>query len=189
MDTETSVLSESMAGGVIDAARTGAEWAWERIYRQFAPAIRGYLRAQGAREPDDLTSEVFVDMVRNLPGFTGESGFRAWVFMIAHHRLSDERRRLARRPIEVAPEAGESTRIGGDAEQEALAALGLGHVTRVLGRLAPAQRSVLLLRILGDLTVEDVAGILGKRLGAVKALQHRGVAALRREIAAGTISL
>jgi RNA polymerase sigma-70 factor (ECF subfamily) len=55
-------------------------------------------------------------------------------------------------------------------------------VTRVLGALSEDQRTVLLLRIVGDLSIEDVAKALGKRPGAVKALQRRGLAAVKREL-------
>src|SRR5687768_6236921 len=76
----------------------GDEDALAGIYRLLAPAVIGYLRGQGAREPEDVASEVFVSVVRGLPFFEGdEDGFRAWVFTIAHRRLTDERRLLARR--------------------------------------------------------------------------------------------
>jgi RNA polymerase sigma-70 factor (ECF subfamily) len=52
----------------------------------------------------------------------------------------------------------------------------------VLSVLSPEQRSVLLLRVIGDLSIEDVAKAVGKRTGAVKALQRRGLAAVKREL-------
>ncbi|MGH2695177.1 MAG: RNA polymerase sigma factor [Actinomycetota bacterium] len=72
------------------AARLGAEWAWGALYDDLAPAVTGYLRARGAPEPDDLTGEVFLQIVRDLRGFSGnEREFRSWVFTITHHRLLD----------------------------------------------------------------------------------------------------
>jgi RNA polymerase sigma-70 factor (ECF subfamily) len=62
-------------------------------------------------------------------------------------------------------------------------------VRHVLGRLAGDQQAVLLLRILGDLTVEEVARVLGKRVGAVKALQRRGLAAAQRELESEGVAL
>ncbi len=65
----------------------------------------GYLRVQGAREPEDLTSEVFLGAFRGLSGFSGdEDQFRSWVFTIAHRRLTDERRRVSHRPQLADPE-------------------------------------------------------------------------------------
>ena len=164
----------------LEAARTGAEWAWTGIYRDLAPAVLGYLRARRAHEPEDLTGEVFLQVVRDLPRFHGgESEFRAWVFVIAHHRLQDHRRQRARRP-----EPGEFVDVGamtgGDAEDDALRSIATGRVYELCARLAPDQRDVLLLRIVGDLTVDDVAAALGKTSGAVKALQRRGFEALRK---------
>lgn len=172
---------------VLEAARSGQPWALERLYRELAPAVLGYLRGQGAVEPEDVTSEVFVGLVRGLHRFAGdERGFRSWTFAIAHRRLLDERRRLYRRreeptdPREISESlAGTST---GDAEEEALIRLEGPGVLRMLARLSPDQRSVLLLRVVADLSVEEVARILGKSRGAVKSLQRRALLSLARQI-------
>ena len=79
------------------AACTGSPEAYTRIFTALAPVVEGYLRLQGASEPEDLTSEVFLAVLRNLRTFEGdEPGFRSWVFTIAHRRLVDERRRAVR---------------------------------------------------------------------------------------------
>lgn len=150
--------------------------------------MAGYLRLQGAREVDDLTSEVFVAMFRNIGSFSGtEANFRSWVFVIAHRRLQDERRRRYRRPppetvdqrnfVSSPAGAGEP-----DPADEALRAISTDRVRALCGRLADDQRDVVLLRILGDLTVDQVAEVLGKSPGAVKQLQRRAFEALRRLI-------
>lgn len=165
---------------VLGAARAGADWAWARLYASLAPTVAGYLRAQGAAEPDDLTGEVFLQVVAGLERFAGdEAQFRAWVFTIAHRRLVDERRRRARRPVRALPpdEVERAAGAGGDVHDDALATLDREAVRAAIDGLPGDQRTVLLLRILGDLTVDDVARLLGKRTGAVKALQRR---ALRR---------
>ena len=69
-------------------------------------------------------------------------------------------------------------RAGGDVEQEALAAMGTQRVHELCAALPPDQRTVVLLRILGDLTVEEVARVVGRSPAAVKALQRRGLLAL-----------
>lgn len=167
---------------VLDAARSGAGWAAERIWLSLVPAVVGYLRVQGAAEPEDLSSEVFVGVFRSLGSFSGsEEQFRSWVFTIAHRRLVDERRRLQRRP-QTAPlaEEDQAASVGRSAEQEVLARLGEERVRELCGRLVPEQRDVLLLRVVGGLTVAEVAEALGKSEGAVKASQRRAVAALQR---------
>src|SRR5215831_18270393 len=84
---------------LLAAARAGRPEAWERVYRSLAPAVTGYLRMQGALEPDDLASEAFLGVFRSIGSFAGdEAGFRSWVFVIAHRRLVDERRARSRRP-------------------------------------------------------------------------------------------
>jgi RNA polymerase sigma-70 factor (ECF subfamily) len=169
---------------VLHAARSGSEAAWTHIYKDLAPGVIGYLRGQGAPDPEDLAGDVFLEVVRDLHRFeVDHSQFRSWVFTIAHLRLLDARRRQGRRPVRPAGLEVLSDKAGsGDSEQEALAALGIERIERLLNILSPDQRDVLLLRIVGDLSVDQVATVLGKLPGAVRVLQHRGLARLRRQM-------
>jgi RNA polymerase sigma factor (sigma-70 family) len=168
---------------VLAAAQAGAGWAFEVLYRDLAPAVTGYLRLHGAAEPDDLASETFIGVFTGLAEFRGdEDGLRAWVFTIAHRRLVDDWRRRSRRPqvADVPYEAGDL--LGGDVEDDVLGRISAEEVTRLCGGLLPDQRSVLLLRILADLTVEQVAQVMERSLASVKALQRRGLRTLRSEL-------
>jgi RNA polymerase sigma-70 factor (ECF subfamily) len=166
---------------ILAAARTGADWAWSAVYRDLASSVLGYLRARGAAEPEDVTGEVFLQIVRDLHRFAGdERDFRAWVFVIAHHRLLDERRRQGRRPVEPSGMVPEPQ--AGNVEEEALDAIGSERVRRIIGRLSAEQRDVVLLRVMGGLTVSEVAQAIGKSTGAVKALQRRGLARIERAL-------
>ena len=174
---------------LLAAAHSGAPWAWDRIYHWLAPAVAGYLRVQGVDDADDVTSEVFLGVVRGIARFHGdEQQFRSWVFVIAHRRLQDHRRQQYRHPR--ADELSEpDAPVVGDAETDALSALATARVYAVCARLAPDQRDVVLLRIVADLTVDDVAAVLGKTRGAVKALQRRGFEALRKILSQEGVSL
>ncbi len=144
----------------------------------------GYLRANRGPEPEDTLSEVFLQAARDLPRFEGdERQFRAWIFTIAHHRLIDARRRQARRPVEPVADVDEPDESEPDVAEVALGQIGAEEVKRALAALTEDQRAVLLLRVLGDLSVEQAARALGKRPGAVKALHRRGLAAVKRELA------
>jgi RNA polymerase sigma factor (sigma-70 family) len=168
-------------GALLAGARAGVPEAWNRIYGTLAPAVAGYLRVQGASEVDDLCSEVFLGVFRGIVSFTGDAAaFRSWVFVIAHHRLADERRRRARRPsMAPFPESAPRSTVG-SAEDDALREIATARVHATCRQLAPDQRDVVLLRIIGELTVEEVARVLGKTPGAVKQLQRRGFEAIRR---------
>jgi len=169
---------------VLDAARTGAEWAWQTIYRELAPAVLGYLRNSGAHSPEDVCGDVFCELVRDLHRFEGsEEAFRGWVFLIARHRLIDEQRRRSRRPEVVLPSSDlQSWCSDADTESEALDNYATDEVRKILAVLTPPQRDVLLLRVVAGLSVDDVATITGKRPGAVRALQHRAVEVLREKL-------
>jgi RNA polymerase sigma-70 factor (ECF subfamily) len=168
---------------VLAAAQAGAAWAFEVLYRDLAPPVTGYLRLHGAVEPDDLASETFLGVFTGLAGFRGdEERLRAWVFTIAHRRLVDDWRRRSRRP-QLADEGPDLVEVvGGDVEDDALARVGADTVERLCGLLPADQRSVLLLRILADLTVEQVAEVMGRSVGSIKALQRRGLRALRAHL-------
>ena len=123
------------------------------------------------------------------PGSTARNaGFRSWVFTIAHHRLIDARRHSARRPVDLSAEPPEPIGHADDAADEALAGSG-SRRSRGSWELSEDQRAVLLLRVIGDLSIEDVAKAVGKRPGAVKALQRRGLAAVKRELTRKGVTL
>jgi RNA polymerase sigma factor (sigma-70 family) len=172
---------EGQFGRVLAAARQEERWAFERIFTVLAPVVVGYLRAQGGLEPEDLTSEVFLGVLRNLDTFDGdEAAFRSWVFTIAHRRLLDERRRLRRRPPPEPLADALEVRAPDDVEDAVARSLATQRVRALCERLSPDQRDVLLLRLLGRLTVEEVAAALDKTPEAVKALQRRGFLAIGR---------
>jgi RNA polymerase sigma-70 factor, ECF subfamily len=178
-------------GATLAAARAGAEWAWRDLYRETAGPVGGFLRARGVRDADDIVGDTFLNVVRSIERFDGdEDAFRAWVFTIARNTAIDRERWIARRPAYAVAHDDLAT-VGptGDAEADAMDALSLEHVRRVLDRVTPDQRDVLLLRILGGLTVEQVAAAVGRSAGAVKMLQARGLAAIRREIERGAVTL
>src|SRR3954468_3627286 len=139
-------MSPERFTSLLEAAREGSEAAWQELYNGLAPAVLGYLRANNAPDPEDVLSEVFFQVARDIPRFDGEEpGFRSWVFTIAHHRLIDARRHSARRPVELSPDPPEPTAHADDAADEALARIGLEEVRRILGTLSDDQRAVLLL--------------------------------------------
>jgi RNA polymerase sigma-70 factor (ECF subfamily) len=172
---------------VLSAALNGAPWACRWLYDSLAGRVCGYLRAQGAPEPEDLTSEVFLRVFDHLAGFSGnEAQFRSWVFTIAHHLLIDDARSRARRPATTELGAHAERVRAGDVEDDAFANFGAEWATTLVASLPDDQRAVIMLRVAADLPIAEVARILGKRVGAVKSLQHRALAALRRRLPASS---
>jgi RNA polymerase sigma factor (sigma-70 family) len=171
---------------VLIRAQRGDDDALEVIYRDLAPLVLGYLRSNGARDPEDITSETFVALVRNISTFEGgESALRSWVLTIAHRRLVDSFRSRARRPEDPALPDEVQARMAPNlatAETEALDELANKGIGDALAQLTDDQRAVITLRILADVPIKDVAEILGKPETAVKSLQHRALASLARQI-------
>lgn len=170
---------------VLIAAQANAGWAFTRLYQSLAGPVSAYVRAQGVRDGDDLVNEVFLAVFTRIAGFSGsEAQFRSWVFTIAHHKIVDWRRAAARGPkVEALDGAVPTLRHVSSAEDDALAGIGLQQLRPILDRLSPEQRDVLVMRVVADLPVEEVAQLLGKRPGAVRALQFRALNAARRLLA------
>lgn len=185
-------MGEHPLDAALTAAGLGQPWALRRLYDELAPAVHGYLRARGAQDPEDLTSEVFLTVFPRLATVTGGMpGLRTFVFSVAHARLVDDLRRRSRQPELVEFDAGRIERraTGASAEDEALAIMGEEEVRAVLARLPEDQRDVLLMRLVGDLTVDEVAGILGRSSGAIKQLQRRALLALRQHFSTTGVPL
>ena len=170
---------------VLGAARAGAPWALERLYREFHPPVFAFLRARAPAEAEDLASDVFVAVAEGLSRFEGdEDGFRSWLFTITYRQVGQLRRRMGRRRTDPVPVEDVDERVPpGNAEHDAMAAIGTQEALDLIATLPPAQGEVLLLRVVADLPVDEVAKIVGKRPTAVRALQHRAVVGLARRTA------
>jgi len=167
-------------------ARRREPAAVTRIYTAYAPALyRFFMAAVSDRHlAEDLTGTAFVSAIEALPRFRGPIGaLGGWLFQIARHDLYDYRRKQARSRIEPLEDNLNEAALadgGVDPEELAIERLEGTRVLTALRELSSDQREVLLLRMAGELTAPEVADILGKTTGAVKALQHRGLASLAR---------
>jgi RNA polymerase sigma factor (sigma-70 family) len=166
----------------LDQARAGDPRGFDALFRATGPAVAGYLRSRSVSDPDGVANDVFLRAFRTIHTFQGDGErFRAWLFTIAHNAAIDDSRRRRRRvkesPLDLAPDA-----VGGDVEDDLLAALAQERVRAMLEQVSPDQREVLMLRVVADLSVEETAIVVGKGYEAVKALQRRGLAALRRAL-------
>jgi len=149
----------------------------EDVFRVFAAPVHNYLRAAGATESEDLLGDVFVDVLRGLPGFRGDDdALRRWVFTIAHHRLVDEHRRRARSRRLLHAQTHLRSTPAADPLDPALVA--------ALDALTPDQREVVVLRFVADLSLESVAAMTNRPEGAVKSLQHRALRNLAKALGA-----
>jgi RNA polymerase sigma-70 factor, ECF subfamily len=181
-----AVSKVGLTAADLAAARRREPAAVTRIYTAYAPALyRFFMAAVSDRhQAEDLTGTAFVSAIEGLPRFRGPvDALGGWLFQIARHDLYDYRRRQARSRIEpLEDNLIEATAATGadDPEDLAIERLEGSRVLAAMRQLSTDQREVLLLRMAGGLTAPEVAEILGKTTGAVKALQHRGLASLAR---------
>ena len=159
-----------------------AEQRFAAAYRQHAATVLGYLRARGVEDPEAVTQDVFLALHPRLADLEGgDAGLRTLLFSIAHARVVDQHRARTRGPEQVAYDPETDRRTTASAE-EAAVGTGTGVIAK-LARLSPEHREVLALRVVGDLSLEATADIMGRSVDAVKQLQRRALVALRRELA------
>jgi RNA polymerase sigma-70 factor (ECF subfamily) len=168
---------------VLAAARSaGAPWAYERLFREYAPLVAAFVRGRISVDIEDITSDVFAAVFERLATFDGSSErqFLAWIFTIARNKIVDVHRRDTSRPWAELYDVDIRDLPGGNTETEAVERLTTREVLELISALPQRQRDVVVLRILRDLSIAKVAEIMGTTEGAVKQLQHRATAELRR---------
>jgi RNA polymerase sigma-70 factor, ECF subfamily len=180
-------VTEELATWVVAGVARRDPGAIATCYAALADPLYRYLVAAGADPTlaEDLVEDTFVELVEAAPPLRGGvSGLRAWLFRAARNNLLDARRKVIRRGDQPLDEAAAGTRPEPrpGPEELALAQAGTERLRRALDRLSPDQREVLALRFVADLTGPEVAAATGRTVGAVKALQHRGLASLAKII-------
>jgi RNA polymerase sigma-70 factor (ECF subfamily) len=167
---------------LIQRAKEGDPSAFSEIYARCQPFIYRYIfyRVNDVATAEDLTSEVFVRLVEKIDRFSYRGRpILAWLYTIARNLISDYARHSQRRPTTVPLEEQLMTQLsnpGWSAEitlTQQMLATALSHLTE-------EQRQVIILRFVEGMNSKTVAQVMDKSLGAIKALQHRALVALRQ---------
>jgi RNA polymerase sigma-70 factor (ECF subfamily) len=158
------------------------EAALGELYDRYAPRIYAYVyrRMGDAHLAEDLTGDVFVQVLRAIQAERfWHTSFQAWLYRIAHNLVVDHYRR---QPPAIELELDEQM-IASEDDPPSDVARKLSNQrlhAAVINCLTPAQQQVLALRFGEGMTARETAEIMDKSVGAIEALQHRALAALRR---------
>jgi RNA polymerase sigma-70 factor (ECF subfamily) len=181
------VLARDFASA-LDAAASGDESAFARLWRDVHPALLRYLRVLTKDETvaEDVAAEVWVDVTRRLRSFSGdESAFRGWLFTMARRRAIDAWRSAQRARVHLSGDASDLDRAGGDdTAGSALERMTTQRALALIATLPTDQAEAITLRVIAGLDVKDVARLLGKRPGAVRVAAHRGLRTLAARLTA-----
>ena len=178
---------EVMFGALLAAAQRGDERAVEWLFVQLQPRLLRFLVAHEFRAADDLAGEVWLAVATGIGRFEGGwPEFRAWFFTIARRRLADFRRTAVRRRTDVVDGAVFELHPAEDSTEELVldSLAGQDAATLITSTLSGDQAEVLLLRLLGDLDVDQVAAIMQRSSNWVRVTQHRAVRALAKKVGA-----
>lgn len=170
---------------LVKLAQRRDEQAFSRLYEAYFDRIYRYIaiRIGDKTEAEDMTQQVFLKSLQSISSYkwTGKP-FSAWLFRIAHNQVVDHLRKKTKRatvPIEEVPPI---VAPGRDPEEMVEMKLDVEQVARATRELTEAQREVISLRFAGGFSIAEVAQTMGKSQGAIKALQHSAILALRKKL-------
>ena len=174
MASETGALAAALT-----RASAGDEAGFLELWRALQPPLLRFLRVIGCDDPDDVASETWLQVVRDLHRFTGgEEDFRRWLFTIGRHRAIDAARARFRRPATPVSTGLDVLADSQLVEEQVLEGMSVERAVGLLARLSRDQAEAVALRIIAGLDTPDVARILGKSAGAVRVALHRGLRTL-----------
>src|SRR5580700_8737205 len=186
-DPDEAGLGPGM-GSAVTAAQRGDSDAFRTVYRDAQPRLLRYLHALVGDDAEDVASETWLQVTRDLATFTGDyDHFRGWIATIARHRALDHLRHQARRPPAVpVPDEDLATRPAPDDTADgALEALSTTAALALINSLPADQAEAVLLRAVLGLDAATAAEVLGKRSGAVRTAAYRGLRTLAKRLDAG----
>jgi RNA polymerase sigma-70 factor (ECF subfamily) len=171
-------------GEAVARAQEGDEAAFAVAYRIVQPGLLGYLRGIVGDDAEDVASDAWLEVARDLGRFKGDgAGFRGWSATIARHRALDHLRRQRVRPRGTALEQDVLDLPGPHStHDQALESLSTERALELVRGLPPDQAEAVLLRVVVGLDGPAAARVLGKRPGAVRTAAHRGLKRLARQL-------
>ncbi|MBX7547365.1 RNA polymerase sigma factor [Streptomyces sp. NPDC004232] len=171
-------------GEAVARAQAGDESAFAVAYRIVQPGLLGYLRGLVGDDAEDVASDAWLEVARDLRRFKGDgAGFRGWSATIARHRALDHLRRQRVRPRATALEQDVLDLPGPHStHDQALESLSTERALELVRSLPPDQAEAVLLRVVVGLDGPAAARVLGKRPGAVRTAAHRGLKRLARQL-------
>jgi len=170
---------------MVALAQDGDPDAYRALFRDTQPRLLRYLSALVGEDAEDVASETWLQVARDLHDFTGDyDGFRGWVATIARHRALDLIRQRKRRPqlSELPVEDLIGLAAADDTAGSAIDAVATGAAVALIATLPPDQAEAVLLRVVVGLDAESAARVLGKRAGAVRTAAYRGLRSLGRRL-------
>lgn len=177
-----SPSSDEEVKKLVFLSKNGDEAAFGRVYDLLAePVYRFiYMRTHHREIAEDLLSLTFLKAWKNLPRYEERKGtkFTTWLFQICHNVIRDHYR--SSRETILFEEYMEHERQEQTQEEYVDQMIHLKHLRAALHQLSENHRTVLTLRFISGLSVEETAQIMGKRSGTVRVLQLRALKALKR---------
>jgi RNA polymerase sigma-70 factor (ECF subfamily) len=170
---------------LVRRAQQRDQQAFAQLYEEHFDKIYRYvaLRIGDRAEAEDITQQVFLKALQSIASFRWKGiPFSAWLFRIAHNQVIDYLRRKTKQATVPIDESAVSS--SSDPQLLVEQSLNIEQLLSAAKRLTEAQREVISLRFAGELPIAQVAKIMGKSEGAIKALQHSAIVALRKVLSA-----
>jgi RNA polymerase sigma-70 factor (ECF subfamily) len=170
---------------LVRRAKQHDQEAFSQLYEENFDKIYRYVALKiGDRvEAEDMTQQVFLKALRSISSFKWKGvPFSAWLFRIAHNQVVDYIRKKSKQATAPLDESQVSSGSNSNPQLMAEHSLDIEQLILATKKLTKAQQEVISLRFAGELPIAQVARIMGKSEGAIKALQHSAIVALRKTL-------
>ncbi|MHB8104963.1 MAG: sigma-70 family RNA polymerase sigma factor [Dehalococcoidales bacterium] len=177
MQDEVSLIRRAQQGDQVALTQL-YEANFDRIYRYIA------IKISDRTEAEDMTQQVFLHVVQSISSYK-EKGlpFTSWLYRIAHNQVVDFIRKKSKHATVPLDDSLPIPAVDGDPKYLVEKKVTVEEVVMATKKLTTAQQEVVSLRFAGELSITEVAGVMGKSEGAIKALQHSAIVALRKALA------
>lgn len=165
---------------LVDLAKSGDGDAFGQLYEAYFDRVYRFIffRVSDDQIAEDLASQVFLKAWENLQRYHPRGPFLAWLYAIARNTVIDNYR--TRKPVisleDAAPIASQDDRLDDRMQLE----FEMNSLRQAMQRLTDEQQEVIMLKFISDYDTEQIARVMGKSEGAIRALQMRALQALAR---------
>jgi RNA polymerase sigma-70 factor (ECF subfamily) len=172
---------------LVQRARQGEQEAFAQLYESHFDKIFRYVvvKIRNQAEAEDMTQQVFIKAYESIGSYQSQGvPFTAWLFRIAHNQMVDYVRKQSKKQT-VPLDESLQIKDDSDVEHEVEVKIEMEKVVLATAKLTKAQREVISLRFAGGLSITEAAKTMRKSEGAIKALQHSAILALRKTLVGG----
>jgi RNA polymerase sigma-70 factor (ECF subfamily) len=160
--------------------------AFGELYERYVRRIHSYhyYRCSNQADAEDLTARTFIRALAHIHRYTDRGvPFSAWLFRIAHNLVANWHRDNSRRPVSRLEGLIQFAGRSDDPVEQVEATEAVDEIRSLVKKLPPDRQQLIVMKFASRMTNAQVAAVMGRTEGAIKALLHRTITSLRKDFA------